>query len=76
MLAHLVLWGSVLRIGVCLFIILSPTGIDAKEEAVRRYVGGGGLETLWSRISAASMTLVIAVSVGVLCEISGRRRQS
>jgi hypothetical protein len=74
-LAHLVLWGSVLRIGMCLFIILSPMEMDAKEEVVRRYIGAGGLESLGPRINRAGMALIVAVSLGVLCEISARKQQ-
>jgi hypothetical protein len=74
-LAHLVLWGSILRIAMCLFIIISPMELDAKEEVVRRYIGGVGLESLGPSIDKAGLALIIGVSLGVLCEISARRQQ-
>lgn len=71
LIAHLVFWASAVRLGTCLFIIFSTFEVESKHALANRYIGNG-LEAVGPAAEKAAMYILVAVVLGILCEISSR----
>jgi hypothetical protein len=68
--AHLVFWFSALRLGIAFLLAFGTPDMENNRIAARQYLG---TETTGEAINEASLALVLAVALGVLCETSSRR---
>ncbi len=76
LIAHLMLWACAFRLATCLFIMFSTIDVESKDAAARRYIGTGGLASVGEAADKAALGIIIAVSLGIFCEISARRQQA
>jgi hypothetical protein len=68
--AHLVFWFSAFRLGMGFLFAFGAPDMENNRIAARRYLG---TETTGEAINEATLALVLAVALGVLCEISSKR---
>jgi hypothetical protein len=72
-LAHLVFWCSVFRILVGVYVLFGAPDLATSMAAQRRYLGSA---TGGEAIDRGALWVLVAVALGVLCEISARRQKA
>ncbi|WP_313057318.1 hypothetical protein [Agrobacterium cavarae] len=67
--AHLIFWGSAVRLASAFFVALNTADMDGNRAAAARYLGAA---TSGEAIDEAVVGLLLGLALGVLCEISAR----
>ncbi len=70
-LAHLVFWFSALRILIGVYVVFGAPDLATSMAAQRRYLGS---TTGGEAMDRGALWVLVAVALGVLCEISARRQ--
>lgn len=71
--AHLIFWGSSIRLAFAFFIAFTSPDVDVNRAVATRYLGAA---TSGKAINQASIGLLLGLTLGVICEISSRKGRS
>lgn len=71
--AHLMLWLGVFRVGMGFIIAYGTPDMESNRLAARHYLAAS---TTGDAINQGMISVLAAVALGVLCEISARRNSS
>ena len=69
MIAHLMLWLGLLRVGMGLLVASGTADMESNQAAARRYLAAA---TSGEAINEGLMYIVFGVSLGVLCQIAAK----
>jgi NhaP-type Na+/H+ or K+/H+ antiporter len=67
--AHLIFWGSIVRLASALFVALNTADMEGNQAAAARYLSAA---TSGDAMDEAVVGLLLGLALGVLCEISTR----
>lgn len=70
--AHLMFWLATLRVATGFLVAFSTETMDDNRLAARRYLGAA---TSGEAIDEGMTSILLAVALGVLCEISSKRKK-
>ncbi|MDH4439173.1 MAG: hypothetical protein QE284_02180 [Rhizobium sp.] len=65
--AHLIFWGSAVKLATALFVALSTSDMEGNRAAAARYLSAA---TSGDAMDEAVVGLLLGLALGVLCEIS------
>lgn len=68
--AHLIFWLGLLRVTIGFFVAFGTADMESNRIATSRYLGAG---TSGEAINEGIIAILLAVALGVLCEISSKR---
>lgn len=71
--AHLLLWLGVFRVGMGFVIAYGTPDMESNRLAARNYLAAA---TTGEAINEGMISILAAIALGVLCEISARRNAS
>ena len=70
--AHLIFWLGLLRVAMGFFVAFGTDGMESNRAAASRYLAAA---TSGEAITEGMMYILLAVALGVLCEISSKRNK-
>ncbi len=68
--AHIAFWLGLFRVGMGFFVAFGTTDMESNRAAARAFLGA---TTTGEAINEGVIGIVLAVALGVLCEISSKR---